>query len=361
MISRVILLASLVFELGSTTVSAEVPTDPEGFTKYVLNKFETAMPDHSFAYAGPLHIHDSKIGADTVGDEYLNGLFSLIVQKPESAETTVTRYVEKTAMLVADLRKADEKHVATGDFGPPFPDLGSGDRGLIVYVSKSSQNRYVEVSRWAGKGEIPEDLGRESDFRGFVRFLRPIYPHYEFVPSGQGDHCFPFGDVHVVWEPSADLWSVKMDPSQVDQILTNLSLNSRDAIAGVGKISIATRNVTLDNVFAGNHPDCVPGDYVVLSLGDDGRGMDAHTRAHVFEPYFTTKGFGKGTGLGLATIYGIVRQNHGFIEVESELGHGTTIRIYLPKAEAEPMPGASESVCQLSRGRLRGDSCKTAG
>jgi hypothetical protein len=135
MISRVILLASLVFELGSTTVSAEVPTDPEGFTKYVLNKFETAMPDHSFAYAGPLHIHDSKIGADTVGDEYLNGLFSLIVQKPESAETTVTRYVEKTAMLVADLKKADEKHVGTGDFDPPFPDLGRGDRGLIVYVN----------------------------------------------------------------------------------------------------------------------------------------------------------------------------------------------------------------------------------
>jgi two-component system, cell cycle sensor histidine kinase and response regulator CckA len=220
------------------------------------------------------------------------------------------------------------------DCSPP----GHPVRDYLEEIQRSG-NRSADLTRqllaFARKQTIqPRVLDLNVEVAGVIKMLRRLIRE----------------SVQVVWEPGADLWSVKMDPSQVDQILTNLSLNSRDAISGVGKISIATRNVTLDNVFAGNHPDCVAGNYVVLSLGDDGRGMDAHTRAHVFEPYFTTKEFGKGTGLGLATIYGIVRQNHGFIEIESELGHGTTIKIYLPKAEYESMPGASESVCQLPRG-----------
>ena len=136
-------------------------------------------------------------------------------------------------------------------------------------------------------------------------------------------------DVSLLWHPSAHAWPVKADPSQIDQILVNLSINARDAIPGVGRIIIETGNKTLDAGYCAAHPGAVPGDYVLLSVSDDGCGMDKTTQAHLFEPFFTTKGMGKGTGLGLATVYGIVKQNNGFINVYSEPGKGTTVNIFL--------------------------------
>lgn len=133
------------------------------------------------------------------------------------------------------------------------------------------------------------------------------------------------------WTPGDGLWPVKVDPSQVDQILANLCVNARDAIAGTGKVALETRNVTLDEPFCSLHAGFVPGDYVQLSVGDDGCGMNEETLERLFEPFFTTKETGKGTGLGLATVYGIVKQNSGFIDVYSEPGHGTVFRIYLPR------------------------------
>jgi len=138
-------------------------------------------------------------------------------------------------------------------------------------------------------------------------------------------------NVHLVWMRGADLWPVKMDPSQIDQILVNLCVNARDAISGSGQLSIKTRNVSIDAVFCKEHPDFIPGDYVRLSVRDDGCGMDKATLANIFEPFFTTKGLAEGTGLGLATIYGIVRQNSGFIKVDSAPGAGTNFNIYLPR------------------------------
>lgn len=141
--------------------------------------------------------------------------------------------------------------------------------------------------------------------------------------------------VKLNWRPGGALWSLKIDPSQVDQILANLCVNARDAIAGVGEISIQTRNVTLDS--AGNtvDRDFVPGDYVRLAVSDNGCGMDRETLDHIFEPFFTTKKAGLGTGLGLSTVYGIVKQNGGFIGVKSELGQGTTVTIHLPRDHSE--------------------------
>ncbi len=152
-------------------------------------------------------------------------------------------------------------------------------------------------------------------------------------------------DIDLVWLPRTNLWAVKIDPSQLDQILANFCVNSRDAIAGAGTVTIQTDNVTLDRKYAAGHPDFVPGDYVVLVVKDTGKGMDADTRSHLFEPFFTTKEVGKGTGLGLATVFGIVKQNHGLIHVESQLGQGTTFKVYFPRVEAEaaeeepPPPG----------------------
>ena len=135
-------------------------------------------------------------------------------------------------------------------------------------------------------------------------------------------------NIDFVWVPGNDLWQVKLDKSQVDQILANLCVNGRDAIAGVGRITIETSNETLDEAYCLNHMDFIPTDYVCLAVSDDGCGMDAGTVRQIFEPFFTTKEAGKGTGLGLSTIYGILKQNNGFVNVYSEPGQGTTFKLF---------------------------------
>ncbi len=138
-------------------------------------------------------------------------------------------------------------------------------------------------------------------------------------------------EISLVWDPHPELWNVRIDPSHVDQILTNLCVNARDAIAGVGRVRIATAHRTFAADFCAAHPEYTPGEFVELSVRDDGRGMDPETMSHLFEPFFTTKELGQGTGLGLATVYGIVRQNGGFITVKSEQGHGSTFCVFLPR------------------------------
>ncbi len=142
-------------------------------------------------------------------------------------------------------------------------------------------------------------------------------------------------DITLAWLPRGSLWPVFLDPSQVDQVLANLCVNARDAIGGPGRITIETDNVCFDPAYCAAQAGFVPGEHVMLSVRDNGCGLDAGTLSHLFEPFFTTKGVGKGTGLGLATVYGIVKQNSGFIDVASEPGHGTTFRIYLPRHTAE--------------------------
>jgi two-component system, cell cycle sensor histidine kinase and response regulator CckA len=137
-------------------------------------------------------------------------------------------------------------------------------------------------------------------------------------------------NINLAWLPGKNLWSVKTDPSQVDQIITNLAVNARDAIADVGKITIETNNIDVDKDYCMLNPYVVPGQYVMLAMSDSGSGMDKETFGNLFEPFFTTKDVGKGTGLGLAMVYGIVKQNKGFINVYSEPGMGTTFKIYCP-------------------------------
>ncbi len=138
-------------------------------------------------------------------------------------------------------------------------------------------------------------------------------------------------NIILAWQPASQLNPVKVDPSQIDQILTNLCINARDAIEGSGTITIETGTTTVDSSTCDSHADIVPGEYVRLSVSDTGCGMDQETLANIFEPFFTTKRIGEGTGLGLATVYGIVKQNHGWIDVRSESTHGTTFHIYLPQ------------------------------
>jgi len=142
-------------------------------------------------------------------------------------------------------------------------------------------------------------------------------------------------DIDLIWMPGRGLWKTRIDPAQIDQVLANLMVNARDAIAGVGAITIETENVVLDEAYCAGHVGFVPGCYIQLALSDTGMGMDREIMEHIFEPFFTTKAMGQGTGLGLATVYGIVKQNDGFINVYSEPGKGATFKIYLPKAEDE--------------------------
>jgi two-component system cell cycle sensor histidine kinase/response regulator CckA len=162
-------------------------------------------------------------------------------------------------------------------------------------------------------------------------------------------------EIDFVWMPGANLYPVKIDPSQIDQLLANLCVNARDAIAGVGRIAIESDNAVFDQAFCDAHPGFMPGRYVMLSVSDDGCGMDREMLDHIFEPFFTTKDVSIGTGLGLATVYGIVKQNEGFIDVCSDPGKGTTFRIYLPGSADEPVdePGErpSAALAEIPRGR----------
>jgi two-component system, cell cycle sensor histidine kinase and response regulator CckA len=147
-------------------------------------------------------------------------------------------------------------------------------------------------------------------------------------------------NVELVWNPGEDIWPIKMDQSQINQIMVNLIVNSRDAIFGAGKIFIKTGNVTLDELFCSSHLGCRPGFYLGLSVSDTGAGMSREVLDHLFEPFYTTKEMGKGTGLGLSTVYGIIKQNRGFIYVSSGPGEGTTVDMYFPRFQGEVSSGA---------------------
>jgi CheY-like chemotaxis protein len=137
-------------------------------------------------------------------------------------------------------------------------------------------------------------------------------------------------DIDLLWKPCADPWPVNLDPTQLSQILINLLINSRDAIKGKGKVTVETSCQEVDEDYCMTHKGFVSGRFTVLKVTDDGHGMDPETASQVFEPFFTTKELGKGTGLGLSTVYGIVKQNNGFIQLYTEPGQGTTFSIFLP-------------------------------
>ncbi len=211
-------------------------------------------------------------------------------------------------------------------------------RESLEEIQKSAQ-RSADLTRqllaFARKQTIsPRVLDLNDTVEGMLKMLRRLIGE----------------DIDLLWMPGAELWPVKLDPSQIDQILANLCVNSRDAITGTGRVTIETHNVTLDEGYAKTHLDCVPGDYVMMTITDTGHGMDAATRAHLFEPFFTTKRVGKGTGLGLATVFGIVKQNQGLINVYSQPGQGTTFKMYLPRAEAEPELAEEQASHRALRG-----------
>lgn len=156
--------------------------------------------------------------------------------------------------------------------------------------------------------------------------------------------------IELSWQPADRLWMTRVDPTQLNQMLTNLCINARDAISGSGRITIETENCTIDEHYCATHLYVVPGDYTRLSVTDDGCGMSKDALEHIFDPFYTTKSPGLGTGLGLATVFGAVKQNKGFIDIFSKPGQGTTFHVYLPRADQQPEVEAKTTTVSQPQG-----------
>ncbi|MDP8224602.1 MAG: PAS domain S-box protein [Candidatus Lernaella stagnicola] len=155
-------------------------------------------------------------------------------------------------------------------------------------------------------------------------------------------------DIDLAFYPEQDLWRIHFDAGQIEQILMNLAVNARDAMPQGGKLTFETHNVPIEDVPTAVRTKLVTGDYVMLGVSDNGHGIDAETQTKIFDPFFTTKEKGRGTGLGLATVYGIVKQNNGYVSVYSEVGHGTSFKIYLPRIGADVVEvGATTVISDL--------------
>lgn len=223
--------------------------------------------------------------------------------------------IGNTEMAMRKVKRSEPLHKALQDVlnaGMRSADL---TRQLLAFARKQTVS--------------PKVLDLNDTLAGMLKMLQRLI----------GEH------IDLGWHPGHDLWKVKIDPSQVDQLLANLIVNARDAIEKTGRITIETSNMICDDAYCADRPEWIPGEYVVLAVSDNGSGMDKETVANIFEPFFTTKKEGQGTGLGLATVYGIVKQNNGFINVYSEPGQGTTFRIYLPRhmdENTEAMDGEPE-------------------
>ena len=237
-----------------------------------------------------------------------NNMLSVILGHAEMA----LEQIDPAHRTVADLREIQKAAERSADL----------TRQLLAFARKQTA--------------VPKELDLNATVEGMLKMLRRLIGE----------------NIELAWRPAPRPVPVLMDPSQLDQILANLCVNARDAIGETGTITIATGTADFDDAYCAAHPGYVPGAYAALGVSDDGCGMDSETLARLFEPFFTPKEAGKGTGLGLATVYGIVKQNRGFIHVYSEPGQGTTLQIHLPfhAASGKQKPQA-EPAAPLPRGR----------
>jgi len=180
----------------------------------------------------------------------------------------------------------------------------------------------------------PQVLDLNHSVRGMLKMLRLLLGE----------------NIELLTSLSDQIGRVKADPGQMEQVIMNLVVNARDAMSGNGKLVIETQPCTLDAEYAARHSEVTPGAYVLLAVTDTGCGMNSDTLAHIFEPFFTTKEAGKGTGLGLATVYGIVKQSKGHISVYSELGVGTTFKVYLPIVNQPATTPKPEQATEMPKG-----------
>lgn len=214
--------------------------------------------------------------------------------------------------------------INTVDPNDPIHD----DLSSIISAANRSAALTRQLLAFARKqAVVPKMIDLNATVAGMIKMLRRLIGE----------------DIDFKWLPGKEVWPVKIDPSQLDQILANLCVNSRDAVDGAGRISIVTKNETFKDFQCPWLSESISGDFTVLSVSDSGCGIEPQIFPHIFEPFYTSKETGKGTGLGLATVFGAVRQNNGFIIVESLVSKGTTVHICLPRQEGDDTQAIDES------------------
>jgi two-component system cell cycle sensor histidine kinase/response regulator CckA len=269
---------------------------------------------------------------------------------------TVDRWLRQRAELV-ERRQQSQKLEAIGQLaGGIAHDFNNlltailGNAAFVLASTPADDPRHAdirEIERAATRAaELTHQLlafGRKQMLKPTPLDLNATIAHtMRMLTRLVGEH------IEITVVPDAALWEVQADPAQLEQVIVNLVVNARDAMPDGGKLTIETQNVTLQSGSTSQHIGAPAGEYVLMAFTDTGIGMDPATQDRIFEPFFTTKGLGKGTGLGLATVYGIVRQSGGSISVYSEPQRGSTFKVYLPRL-AEPPTTASEAVAPAAQ------------
>ncbi|MHB1184924.1 MAG: PAS domain S-box protein [Desulfobulbia bacterium] len=349
------MVGRLCYEASHHTARPCFEQDGESRDCAVRHTFETGMPHVAS------HTHE-----DASGAKHYMELRSFPVFDASgtvvSAIETINDVTEKRK-LEEQLRQSQKMEAVGTLAGGVAHDFNNMLMVIIGHAELALRQIAPDQPLFANLQEIRKAAGRSADLtRQLLTFARKqtVVPKVldlnETVEGMLKMLRRLIGEnINLAWQPGAEIWPVKVDPSQIDQILANLCVNARDAIAGVGKVTIETRNTIIDEIYCADHPEAVPGEYIMLTVSDDGCGMDKQTLDKIFEPFFTTKEMGKGTGLGLATVYGIAKQNNGFVNVYSEPGQGSTFNIYLPrhagkkeemprKSPASPMAGGHETI-----------------
>jgi PAS domain S-box-containing protein len=300
------------------------------------------------------------IGRCALADSTLAEAILRVVAIRAAAELERQRAEQEKANLEAQLAQAQKMESVgrlAGGVAHDFNNMLSviiGNAYLALEESKQNPALQAHIEEISKAAERSADLTRQLLAFARKQIIAPkVLDLNETVAGmlkmlqrliGEG--------IDLVWKPAADLWPVKLDPAQIDQILANLCVNARDSIKEIGKITIETGNSCIDDDYCSHHAGFRPGEYVHLTVSDSGHGMDKETLSHIFEPFFTTKGVGEGTGLGLSTVYGAVKQNNGFINVYSEPGTGTTFSIYLPRHAYAGVKAPAEGVAApIPRGK----------
>lgn len=314
----------------------------------------TGEPEHFQRFSEELGKH-FEVTAFRSGPNQFATVFEDITERLSAAQ--------ERERLQAQLRQSQKIEAIGRLAGGVAHDFNNLLMGIMGYVELSMDDLAEDHPVRAYLAEIMVDAKRSANLtRQLLAFARrqPIAPkmiEMNEIVSGMLSMLQRLlgEDIDLVWVPSSETCAVNMDSSQLDQALANLIINARDAISGVGTVTVRVEKVTVDAAQCIGHADATPGEYALLEVSDTGCGMDADTLAHVFEPFYTTKGAGKGSGLGLATVHGVVRQNKGFVAVESEVGSGSVFRLYIPrhaegveKQDEEtshaPLPGGTETI-----------------